>query len=123
MKSLELIKNTSIEVLKAVRLKIGEIIVTGNKIMLMAAMLFFTMCASCSEQPDNTALPAEFFNPTEGVKKIFIVGSVEHVGISDYEKLKCPSDKIFLHLATWQVYEVEGYILPESEETEINLFK
>ena len=89
----------------------------AGKDIVVFSMLFFTLCVSGAEQRFNTELTTGFFTPNEGVEKIKVVGTAEYIGVSDYEKKVCPSQMTCLHLDAWQLYEIEAYVLPESQET------
>lgn len=89
-----------------------------KKFLLQFFLLFLFSCALNGEESQDMALPDSFFKPTSGVQKIFAVGTVKYKGSSNFEKAKCPPEGICMHLNTWQIYELDGYILPEKEDTE-----
>lgn len=88
------------------------------KNIFAVSLLLLSGCALSNEVLHSTALPSEFFKPTEGVEKAYVVGIANHIGVSDYEKAECPPEKVCLHLPAWQLYDIEGYVLPENNETE-----
>ncbi len=79
-------------------------------------ILFFFVRLGLGGQIDNPILPKEFFSPTEGVKKIHVVGVVRYAGASEFGRAQCPSPSICLHSPEWHIYEIVGYVLPNRDD-------
>lgn len=79
-------------------------------------VVFTSSCAA--SDIDNLKLSDSFFAPSDGVEKLHMVGAVKHIGVVDYGKSKCPKDGVCLHEPKWNVYEINGYFLPNGEDSE-----
>ena len=83
-----------------------------NKVILLVLLSITSGCKS--DNKTIYVLPDHFFTKNGNVKKFYFIGKVNHIGVSKYDAASCPDKGICLHLPAWNLYEIEGYNLPES---------
>ena len=88
-----------------------------NKVLLLVFLSIVSECVLGNET--FSVLPKHFFTDNKGIEKIYFVGIVNNIGVSKFDEPSCPDGSVCLHMPVWNLYEIEGYILPKSnEETE-----
>lgn len=85
-----------------------------NILMIMLLVVFTSSCAA--SESNRLKLSNSFFKPSNGVEKLHIVGSVKHLGTSEFDKAECTRNEVCLNEPKWNIYEINGYFLPDGED-------